>query len=143
MTKVLAKIEINAPPNKIYKALTDLSLNPKWNPTVQEIIEIEPDKRSVKSKTGDYSFTVIDRSENEKFICKAESEDFNSFGYSLKAKGDITEVSSWIDYKIVEHEKILQRGIKYILGGLKGFVEFLEDGGDPDEFDRKQILVKP
>ncbi|MFX1418541.1 MAG: SRPBCC family protein [Promethearchaeota archaeon] len=143
MTKVMAKIEINAPPNKIYNTLTDLSFNSKWNPAVLEITETGPNKRAVKTQSEDYTFTVIEQKENESFTCEAVSEYFNSFGYSLKTKGDITEVSSWIDYKIVEHEKILQRGIKYILGGLKSFVEFLEDGGDPDEFDRKQILVKP
>ncbi len=143
MTKVAARIEINAPPYKIYEALTDQSLNSKWNATVQEITELGPDKRAVKSKTGDYTFTVIERKENESFTCTAESEHFNPFGYSLKAKGDITEVSSWIDYKIVEHEKILERGIKLILGGLKNFVEYLKDGGDPDEYDAKQILAKP
>lgn len=60
-----------------------------------------------------------------------------------KEKGDMTELSYWVDYKIVEHEKILKRTHKIILNGLKNFVEYLEDGGDPDEYDAKQILVKP
>ncbi|MFX1380194.1 MAG: SRPBCC family protein [Promethearchaeota archaeon] len=142
MTKVMAKIEINAPPNKIYNILTDLSLSSKWDPATLEIKETGPNMRAVKTQNEDYTFTIIEKKENKGFTCKAVSENFNSFGYSLKARGDITEVSSWIDYKIVKHEKILQRGIKYILRGLKSFVEFMEDGGDPDEFDKKQILVE-
>ncbi len=143
MTKVNAKIEINAPSNKIYNNIINLSLISKWDPSIKEIKEISPGKRAVKTMNEDYTFTIIEQKENEGITCKAESENFNSFGYVLKTKGNMTEVTSWIDYKIVEHEKILQRGIKYILGGLKGFVEFLEDGGDPDDYDKKQILVKP
>ncbi|NVM37477.1 MAG: hypothetical protein HWN81_17915, partial [Candidatus Lokiarchaeota archaeon] len=55
----------------------------------------------------------------------------------------MTELSYWVDYKIVEHEKIIKRYHTILLNGLKNFVEYLEDGGDPDEYDNKQILVKP
>ena len=77
------------------------------------------------------------------FTSKAEAEHFTSYGYVLKAKGDLTEVSAWIDYNIVKHEEILERGILFILNDLKKFAEYLEDGGDPDEHDKKKILVSP
>ena len=63
------------------------------------------------------------RKENESFTCEAESEYFDSYGYILKPKGDLTEVSAWIDYKVVEHEEILGRGISVLLSMLKKFVE--------------------
>ena len=143
MPKVERKIEINAQPNKIYDCLTDISLIPKWNSTVKEITQTGPNKGFIKSTGGDYTFTNIERKENEIFTNTAKSEHFTSFGYVLNPKGDLTEVSAWIDYKIVEHEEILGRGILFILNDLKKFAEYLEDGGDPDEYDKKKILVSP
>ncbi|MFX1589516.1 MAG: SRPBCC family protein [Promethearchaeota archaeon] len=143
MPKVERKIEINASPSIIYNCITDISLIRKWNSTVKEITQTSPNEGSIKSTGGDYSFTVKERKENEIFTSTAEAEHFTSYGYALNPKGDLTEVSSWIDYKIVEHEEILGRGIIYILNDLKKFAEYLEDGGDPDEYDRKKILVSP
>ncbi|MFX0179401.1 MAG: SRPBCC family protein [Candidatus Hodarchaeota archaeon] len=143
MPKVERKIEINASPNIIYNCITDISLIRKWNSTIKEITQTGPNEGSIKSTGGDYTYATIERKENEMVTSKAEAEQFTSFGYVLKAKGDLTEVSSWIDYKIVEHEEILGRGIIYILNDLKNFAEYLEDGGDPGDYDRKKILVSP
>ncbi|MFX0025825.1 MAG: SRPBCC family protein [Candidatus Hermodarchaeota archaeon] len=143
MPKVERKIEINASPNIIYNCITDISLIRKWNSTIKEIIQTGPNEGSIRSTGGDYTYATIERKENEMVTSKAEAEQFTSFGYVLKAKGDLTEVSSWIDYKIVEHEEILGRGIIYILNDLKNFAEYLEDGGDPGDYDRKKILVSP
>ncbi|MFX0019786.1 MAG: SRPBCC family protein [Promethearchaeota archaeon] len=143
MAKVESRIEINAPPSIIYNSLTDISLIRKWNSTVKEITQTGPNESFIKSTGGNYTYTNIERKENEIFTNTAESEYFTSFGYVLKAKGDLTEVSAWIDYKIVEHEKILERGILFILNDLKKFAEYLEGGGDPDEYDKKKILISP
>ena len=63
------------------------------------------------------------RKENESFTCKAESEDFTLFGYSLKTKGDMTEVSAWVDYKIVEHF-VSKKGNDFILESKKSKYNF-------------------
>ncbi len=143
MPKVESKIEINAPSKKIWEVLNSLDLTSKWNTTVKEITELEPDKYSVKSITGDYIATITNQIENERVSLKVDHPDFNGYGYISKEKGDMTELSYWVDYKVVEHEKILARSIKFLLDELKKFVEYLEDGGDPSEYDRRQILVKP
>ena len=143
MPKVETNIEINAPSKKIWEILENLALDSKWNITIKEVTELGSDKYSVKSTTGDYIATITDRIENERVSFEVDHPDFNGYGYISKEKGDMTELSYWVDYKIVEHEKILKRGLKIIINGLKNFVEYLEDGGDPDEYDAKQILVKP
>lgn len=143
MPKVETNIEISAPPKKIWEVLKDLALIPKWNMTVKEATELGSDKYSVKSTAGDYIATITDRIENERVSLEVEHPDFNGYGYISKEKGNMTELTHWVDYKIVKHEKILKRGLKIVLNGLKNFVEYLEDGGDPDEYEAKQILVKP
>ena len=42
-----------------------------------------------------------------------------------------------------KNEKILVRAWETLLKCLKNFSEFLEEGGDPEEFDKKQITVTP
>jgi len=111
--------------------------------TVKEITRLEPDKGSVKSTIGDFKYIITEQMENERISVKTEHPDINGYGFTLKEKGDMTDLSYWVDYKVVEHEKFLERSLKVILNGLKNFVEYLEDGGDPDEYDAKQILVKP
>jgi len=143
MPRVETNIEISAPPKKIWEVLKDLALTPKWNMTVKEATELGSDKYSVKSTAGDYIAIITNRIENERVSLEVEHPDFNGYGYISKEKGNMTELTHWVDYKIVKHEKILKRGLKIILNGLKNFVEYLEDGGDPDEYEAKQILVKP
>jgi len=136
MTKVESKIEIRSSPKRIYEALTDSSLISKWNITLKEINQIGLDKHEVKSTIGDFITTTTERVENKRISFKVDSPDFNSYGYILKAKGDITELSYWTDYKIVQHKKILKRYQIHHLNHVKNFVDFLEDGGDPDDYDK-------
>ncbi len=142
MPKVETAIKISAPPKKVWEAIRDPALISKWNMTIKEINRLGPDKASVKSTVGDFTYTITDQMENERISVKTEHPDISGYGYTLIGKGDMTDLSYWVDYKVVEHEKILKRSNMILLNGLKNFVEFLEEGGDPDEFDPKQILVK-
>ncbi|MFX0037586.1 MAG: SRPBCC family protein [Candidatus Hermodarchaeota archaeon] len=143
MPKVETAIKISAPPKKVWDAIRDPALISRWNMTIKEIDSLGPDKAFVKSTVGDFTYTITDQMENERISVKTEHPEFIGYGYILKKKGDMTDLSYWVDYKVVEHEKILKRSNMILLNGLKDFVEFLEDGRDPDEYDPKQILVKP
>ena len=143
MPKLERNIEINAPSKKVWEVLTDLALIPKWNITVKEITELEPQKGSVKSTVGNFTYKVIEQVENKKITVEVDHPDFNGYGYILNEKGDMTELSYWEDFKMITREKIQARALEILLKEIKKLTEYLEDGGDPDEYDRKQILVKP
>ena len=64
-------------------------------------------------------------------------------GYILNSKGKLTEVTLWGEFEDAKNEKVLVKAGELLLEGLKNFSEFLEEGGDPDEFDKKQISVAP
>ncbi|MFW9999114.1 MAG: hypothetical protein ACFE9Q_07085 [Candidatus Hodarchaeota archaeon] len=128
-------MEIRAPSKRVWEAIRDPIFISKWNMTVKEISRLGPDKGSVKSTTGDFTHAITDQMENKKISVKIEHPDINRYGYILKEKGNMTDLSYWVDCKIAEHEKLLQRAIMVLLRGLKNFVEYLEDGGDPDEYD--------
>lgn len=137
------KIEINAPVTRIWEVLSDIEHFPKWNFSITELKELGPDKFSIKSNVGNYTTTITEHIENERISAKVDHPQFMRYGYVLKEKGDVTELSHWMEYEAITHEKIQARSHEIILKEIKNYTEYLEDGGDPDEYDRKQILVKP
>lgn len=143
MPKIERNIEINAPTNKVWESLTNREFVPKWNFSVNEIEELEPGKISVKSNMGDFIYTRTELIENERLSMKVEHPDITGYGFILKEKLDMTELSYWLDYKKITTERIQARSIEILLKEIKKFTEYIEDGGDPEEYDRKQILVKP
>jgi len=68
---------------------------------------------------------------------------FTSMGYVLKSKDDLTEVVLWGEFDDEKNEKILVKAGELLLEGLKRFVEFIEEGGNLDDYDKKQISVAP
>ena len=136
------KIEIFASPKKVWKILNDVKLNPIWNITVRELTEFGPNKRSVRSTTGDYSYIITDMKKN-KFISfkTVDHSDFSEFGFKLERKGDLTEVQEWINYEIDEHKENLANSIDYLLASLKRYIDYLEEGGDDAVYEKDQTLV--
>jgi hypothetical protein len=143
MTRIESKTEIRSTPKKIYEALTNPSLITKWNITIKELNQLTPDKFEIKSTIGDFISTITERVENKRISFNVDNPDYNAYGYILKTKGEVTELSYWADYKIVEHKKILKRYQIHHLNNVKNFIDFVEDGGNPDDFNKNQILVSP
>ena len=52
MPKLERKIEINAPVNKVWEALTDMERYPKWQIDKKELKELEPNKYRLKTICG-------------------------------------------------------------------------------------------
>ncbi|MFX0004556.1 MAG: SRPBCC family protein [Candidatus Hodarchaeota archaeon] len=143
MPRIERKIEINAPTKRIWEVVSDTEHIRKWSVSIKEIKELEPNKYSIKSTMGDYTSSTIEQIENKQITSKVDHPEFTGYGYILNEKDDITELTYWVDVPIITREKIQARSLELTLKDIKNFVEYLEDGGDPDEYDRKQILVKP
>jgi len=137
------KIEINAPVKIVFDILDDIKDSARWNLAVSEIPEISDGKFDVKSTVGDFLLFRGETIKNEKLSLKIEGGIFSSMGYLLSPKGDITEALLWGEFDDEKNEKILVKAGEVLLECLKNFAEYLEDGGDPDEFDKKQIKIAP
>jgi len=137
------KIEINSSSKKVWEVLSDIEHMPKWNIAIKEIKELEPNKYSVKSYMGDYTSINTERIENKKTTSKVDHPEFTGYGFILNEKEDITDLTYWVDVPKITREKIQARSLEINLKNIQNFVEYLEDGGDPDEYDKKQILLKP
>lgn len=143
MARIERNIEISAPQERIFEVLDDTLSSIKWNLATNEITEISEGKYSVKSTVGDFTTIRTETIKPNKLSLKIEGGIFNSMGYILSPKGDMVDVKLWGEFDDEKNEKILLNAGEILLKGLKTFAEFLEDGGNPDDFNKKQITVAP
>jgi len=141
MPKVTVKTDANASAKTIYDILMNDDWSTLWNLTVNENVSIGPNKWEVKSTIGDLTSTRIETEENKKISFDIEGSIFTKMGYVLKSKGDTTNVSIWGEFEEERNKRILESAGGVLLEGLKRFAEFIEEGGDPDSFDKKQLTV--
>ncbi len=141
--KIEKKIEINSSASKIYEVVTDEDVVSLWNPSVDSVSQPTEDKYFLKTSIGDLNIVSWETVENERATWTLDMSNLNQIGYILKSMGEIVEVTLWIDF---DNKKLKKGYIKVgelVLNGLKRYVEFLEDGGDPKEYDKKAVLVSP
>ncbi len=134
-------IDINSSPEQIYKVLTDESVAVKWDLAVESQEKLEGNRFLVHTTIGDMISETIEEIENKSITIKIEQSLFTKMGYILKPVGDYTEVIGWAEFDIEKNRNILEKVGGLLLESLKKFVEYIEDGGDIEEFDKKAMLV--
>jgi len=143
LVRVERNIEINTSQKKVFDILDDAMLGPKWNLAVNELTKISENTYAAKSTVGDFTSIRTETVEPDKISMRIEGGIFNSMGYILNPKGDMVNATIWGEFDDEKNEKMLVKAAEILLKGLKNFAEFLEDGGNPDDFDKKQITVTP
>ena len=139
LTRIERKIEIKTSPKKIYDILNNDELETVWNIVVNESTTIAPDKYSIKSTVGDFISTVTERLENERISYSMEGSVFSTMGYIMSPSiGDGSEITIWAEIEDEKQEKMLAKAAEILLEGLKKFADFMEEGGNSDEFDKKK-----
>ena len=121
MPRAETKIEINAPPERIYGILEDSLGYPIWNIVVNEIEEIGPDKYFSKTNIGDITSTVSERVPNERISSTQEGSPMTAYGSVLVPKGSLTEVTLWAEFDKEENEKMLVKAGEIYLNSLKKY----------------------
>ncbi len=140
--RMVKKIEIKSSPKRIYDILIDAEIITKWNIGVDEIKDKEEGKEfHLKSSIGDIIIVDWEQVENESVTWHMKDSIMNSIGYILEPKGDIVETTLWADMDSEKLAKGYEKVGELTLKALKNFVDFLEEGGDPEDFDKKQIMV--
>ncbi len=143
MPRVEIEDDVNASAKTIYDILINDEFEAKWNLTVNELKSIGPNKWEVKSTLGDLISTRVEEVENEKISFDIDGSIFTKMGYTLKPKGDLCNVMLWGEFEDEKNNKILTSAGGLLLDSLKRFAEFMEEGGDPENFDKKALTVTP
>ena len=143
MPRVEIEEDMKASAKRIYDILINDEFEPKWNLTVNELQSIGPNKWEVKSTIGDLISTRVEEVENEKVSFDIEKSIFSKMGYILKPKRNVCNVLLWGEHEEEKNAKILTSAGGMLLDSLKRFAEFMEEGGDPENFDKKALTVTP
>lgn len=141
--RVERHIDIEATPKRIFDILDDTLMSPKWNLAATEISKISEGKFAVKSTVGDFTTIRTETIENERISLNIEGGIFKSMGYILNPKENMVDATIWGEFDDEKNEKILTKAGDLLLESLKRYVVFIEEGGNPDDYDKKQITVAP
>lgn len=138
MVHIERKVEINTSQKKVFDILDEPEKFPIWNITVKEVEIIEPKKKGfVKATVGDFTSTRSETVENKSISYIIDGGVFNKMGYVLAPKGDNTEATLWAEFDDQSKEKMLLKAGEVLLNSLKKYAEYLEGGGNPDEYKKK------
>jgi len=140
MPRVERTTKIKAPQKKIFDILDDTLNLPKWNIVVNEITEIEPDKHFAKTNVGDTTSIRTETVASAKITTSQEGSLMTSLGYVLTPKGDDTEALIWAEFDNPDDEMVLGSAGKVFLKSLKSYAEYLEEGGDPEKYNKKDYF---
>lgn len=138
MPKVERILDIAASQQLIFNIVDDDINYAKWNIIVNEVTELGPGNYFFKTNVGDVTSTRIETVSPDRITATQEGSPMTSLGYVLKPKGDIVEATLWSEFDDPSQETILGIAGEMLLKSLKKYAEFLESGGNPDEFDKKK-----
>ena len=137
MPRVERTIDISASQDKIFKIVDDDADYARWNIVVNEVTVLGPGHNFFKSNVGDITSTRIETNPPESLSATQEGSPMTSLGYILKPKGDAVEATIWAEFDDASQEKILGIAGEMLLKSLKKYAEYLEAGGNPEEFSKK------
>ena len=137
MPRVEKKVDISASQERIFKIIDEDNDYPRWNIVVNEVKELGPGNYFFKTNVGDVTSTRIETNPPESLSATQEGSPMTSLGYVLKPKGDVVEATIWTEFDDASQEKILGIAGEMLLKSLKKYAEYLETGGNPNEFSKK------
>jgi uncharacterized membrane protein len=137
MPKAQQTKEIKAPAEKVYQILKDRETDPRWNITVKEINIISDKKAAYKTTVGDLTLILNEDIKNKRIAYDVEGNPLmQTMEFSIEAKGDICDVSLAGEFPEPDQEPILITAADVLLGSLKKYAEYLEEGGDPSSYKK-------
>jgi len=136
LPKIARNIDIKTNLEKIYNILTDGEQTVKWNPIVNEIAKLEENKYLLKSTIGDIIINKIEKVKDLYVKWRMEQSDLHSMGYILDEKLPIAKVELWVEFENKKFKKKFKEAADLTLEGLKKYIEFIEAGGNINEYDK-------
>lgn len=140
MPKLERKIEIESTPERIYDIVKDGVSTPIWNLTVSAI-SFEDKKTQLETDFGAMKIVNAEYDENKSSTWFMEKSDMNSIGYILTPKKEATEVTIWTEFNDKKLSKLFKKNSDLVLTGLKKYAEFLENGGNADQYNKWELIA--
>ena len=141
LPRIERKIGIKTTPDKIFNIVTDRLNTPKWNLTVSAISSITDEKTQLETDVGAVTIVNVETEKNKSAVYHMEKSDMSSIGYIITAKTDNTEVKIWTEFENKKLLKLYKKTADRVLVGLKKYAEFIEEGGNPNLYEKSEILA--
>ncbi|MHA2281688.1 MAG: SRPBCC family protein [Promethearchaeota archaeon] len=138
MPRVEKTVDISAPQEKIFKIIDEDRDYARWNIVVNEVTELGPGNYFFKTNVGDVTSTRIETNPPDSLSATQEGSPMTSLGYVLKPKGDVVETTIWAEFDDPGQEPMLGIAGEMLVKSLKKYAEYLEAGGNPDEYNKKK-----
>lgn len=141
LARIEEKSEIDASAETVFNILYDNLNYPQWSLGTEEIKQIGEGKFLTKSKLGE---TTVIRKEvvtNERLIFTNEGSPFGEVGEVITPKGNGVEVMVWGILKDDSMLEKVRKPTQMFLKSLKTYAEFLESGGNPDDYNKNELLT--
>jgi len=136
------KIEIVSPVEKVYEILNNYLDLPRWNIVVTECTQLESKKYFLKTNVGDITNTEIENIPFEKMTSIQEGSPMQKMGYVFEPKGDTTVVTIWAEFELEDQRDIMEMAADLFLKSLKVYVDYLNAGGNPEEYKKSFSKIK-
>ncbi len=133
LVRLERKLDIYSSVKRIFGVISDIPNMPKWNKVVNKVIG-SGDDITYKSTIGDITFSITSTSGNERISMSVDEGPMTSMGFIIKPK---VEVILWAEYDKIENDKMILDAVNNFLISLKKYSEYLEKGGNPDEFKKE------
>ncbi|MEJ2249032.1 MAG: SRPBCC family protein [Candidatus Lokiarchaeota archaeon] len=142
MPKTDLKVNLDAPVEQVYEIMNDFMILPRWNITVNGITELEPDKYSINSTVGDVINIAVENIPNERMTSIQENSPMQKIGYIFESKGNTTEVTLWTEFELEDQRSVLDIAADLFLKSLKAYVDYIVEGGNPEDYKKKFSVIK-
>ena len=139
MPKLEKKIEIESSPEMIYNIIKDGVITPRWNPTVNAI-SIEDKVTQLETDFGGMKIVNTEYDKNKSTTWFMEKSNMNSIGYILTPKKEATEVTLWTEFDDKKLLKLFKKNSDLVLTGLEKYANFLENGGNSDQYNKWELM---
>ncbi len=136
------KLIIKASVNKVYDIMKDYSTLSRWNIVVNEATEVEPGKYFFKTNVGDIYNTEIENIPNERLTSTQEGSPMTSMGYIFKPVDKDVEVTLWCEFELEDQRSVMEIAADLFLKSLKVYVDYIEAGGNPEEYKKSFSKIK-
>ena len=137
MPKLERTIDIAASQDKIWQIIDNDDDYPRWNIVVNEVTKLGEGNYFFKTNVGDITSTRLETNAPESLAATQEGSPMTSLCYILKPKGENIEATIWTEFDEANQEAILGIAGEMLLKSLKKYAEYLESGGNPEEFNKK------
>jgi len=138
MPKVEKTLNIAASQEKIWQIIDDDDDYARWNIVVNEVTKLGEGNYFFKTNVGDITSQRVETNPPNDLYANQEGSPMKSIGYILKPKGDTIDATIWSEFDDASQEPILEIAAEMLLKSLKKYAEYLESGGNPNEFNKKK-----